>query len=296
MLLVCVLMSPCVKSISVHIVSFFAPSRWKVADAGASATGTAARVSPPARMVKTIAPATTPMIVTNPRRIAHPSFGLGFFAGSLTRRWYTAVPDASPASVKVPMDATGKDALEVARRCVCLELLFQRELLETDDEDALEDREQVRQAWLSRVGEDGLGVDAELLAEERDLLERPVGELSDDDLDDVHGRASGALVLLWALARLDTRPSFATIETIETVLASHGLLGDGSVSKARAAAEGARLRPEGELDEALGAYLRTRGKAREVDDPDRIFAGVAAHHLTWVLDRNMGFEADIEGR
>jgi hypothetical protein len=184
-----------------------------------------------------------------------------------------------------------KIAQDVARRCLCLEVLFQRYLLEADDEPA-EERERARQTWLARTGD--LGIDEELLDEERALLERPAGELADDDLDDVHGRASGTLVLLWALGRVPQRPTFATLEQIDEKLAEHGLLGDGSVSSARAAAESAELRSPAELEEARRAYLRTRGKAREVVEPEKVLADVAAHHLTWVLDGAMPFDHDIE--
>ena len=51
---------------------------------------------------------------------------------------------------------------------------------------------------------------------------------------------------------------------------------------------------DAELDEALAAYLRVRGKARATDDPERLFAGLAAHHVTWVLDETMAFDEDID--
>lgn len=181
-----------------------------------------------------------------------------------------------------------KPAIDVARRCLCLELLLQRYALETDSDEPVADRERARVMWLSREGD--LGILETLGAEERALLERPVGGLSEDDLDDLHGRAAGAAVLAWALARAPERPLLADVEMI---VAEHGLLGDGSITRARAAAEGASLRPERELDEALAAYVRVRGRARELDDPARIFAGVAAHHLTWILDEPMAFEDDI---
>lgn len=191
----------------------------------------------------------------------------------------------------MPSAKAPRDPRDVARRCLCLELLFQRYVLEIDEDDGRE-REEARQAWVGRAPD--LGVSEVLLADERALLERPVGALSEDDLDDVHGRASGALVLLWALGRLPARPAFAAVEALDEGLAAHGLLGDGSVSAARAAADGAALRPEAELDHALSSYLHVRGKAREVQDPERVFADVAAHHLTWVLDPSMAFDADVQ--
>ena len=183
---------------------------------------------------------------------------------------------------------TSKDADIVARRSICLELLLQRLGLETDTEDAPAERERVRLMWLSRLGD--LGLEQVIVADERGLLERPVGQLSEDELDDLHGRASGALVLLWALGRLTSRPTFATVEEMESILAEHGLLGTGSIARAKEAAASASLRPEVELRDALSAYARTRGKAREPSDPEQIYAGVGAHHLEWILDPDMPFE------
>lgn len=181
-----------------------------------------------------------------------------------------------------------KDAVEVARRCLILELLAQRTVLETEADEPAEERERARSAWRSREAD--LGIASALAEGERALLDRPVGALTEDELDDAHGRGLGAAVLLWALGRAPSRPTFAGAEAI---IADNGLLGDGSVARARASSEAATLRPERELDLALSAYLRLRGKAREVDEPERVFAGIAAHHLGWVLDPEMGFDDDL---
>ena len=183
-----------------------------------------------------------------------------------------------------------KHATDVARRCLCLELLLQRLGLETDTEDPAAEREAVRQQWVARLGD--LELDNAILASERALLERPVGAMSEDDLDDLDGRASGTVVLLWALGRLPTRPSFATVEQMESIVGESGLLGAGSISKARESAASATLRPETELRDALATYVRTRGKAKDPTLPDPIVAGVAAHHLEWILDSELEFEDD----
>ncbi len=183
---------------------------------------------------------------------------------------------------------TPKEAADVARRSLCLELLLQRLGLETDTEDAAAEREKVRSMWLTRLPD--LGLEAAILDDERAFLERPIGQLSEDELDDLHGRASGALVLLWALGRLSSRPTFAAVDDMESLVAESGVLGSGSISKAKDAVTGARLRSEEELQDALSAYARTRGKAREPSDPDQIYAGVGAHHLEWILDGEMPFE------
>ena len=149
------------------------------------------------------------------------------------------------------------------------------------------DREGVRKAWLSRLGT--LQVDDALLPDERSFLERPVGELQEGDLDDLEGRASGTLVFLWALGRLPARPSFAAVAEMETVIATHGLLGDGSISKANEAAERASLLSEDELRSALSAYEKLRGKAKEPSEPEKIVAMIAAHHLAWIVDPDAAF-------
>lgn len=181
-----------------------------------------------------------------------------------------------------------KDPVDVARRCLCLELLLQRLGLETDSSDPEGERDDVRRRWLARLGD--LALEPVLLPDERALLERPVGQLSEDDVDDLHGRVSGSLVLLWALGRIATRPTFAAVSELESIVAEHGLLGTGSIARANETVASAALRPAEELREALAAYTRTRGKAREPSEPEKIVAGVGAHHLEWVLDREMPFD------
>ncbi|MFO0741605.1 MAG: DUF4272 domain-containing protein [Labilithrix sp.] len=173
--------------------------------------------------------------------------------------------------------------VDVARRCLCLELLAQRSVLETDD---APDADAVRATWASRVGDLGIT----LTAEEAAFLERPTGKLTEDERDDLDGRSTGAAILLWALGRTDTKPTFANADEL---VAERGLLGDGSIAKAKTAAERATLRSEAELDTALAAFVKTRGKAKDPDAPEQIYAGVAAHHLTWILTDTMSFDEDI---
>jgi hypothetical protein len=177
----------------------------------------------------------------------------------------------------------------VAARCLCLELLFQRYVLETEVDEAPEAREAARGIWVAREAD--LGVTDVLTEEERALLARPVGQLSEDELDTLYGRAAGAAILLWALARTSARPTFSTVEE---VVSEGGLLGDGSIGSAREAVENATLLETGEIEDALRGYRRLRGKAREVEDAERNFAGVAAHHLGWILDPAHAFDEDLE--
>lgn len=175
-----------------------------------------------------------------------------------------------------------KDAPDVAKRCMCLELLLQRLGLEIDEDDSVEELETVRLAWLSRVGD--LGLDGVLLADERGFLERPTGELTDEETDELEGRVICALVLLWALKRLGTRPSGAMLGDATRLITEYGILGDGSIPKAKAAAESVSLRPEAALREALADYTRVQGDGSGEGSPDQMVAVLAAHTLSWVLD------------
>ncbi len=207
---------------------------------------------------------------------------------SWTRSERSRSPDrgARVACYETGMDP--RDATEVARRTLCLELLLQRLGLETDDEDPIADREKIRALWATRLTE--LGIDADVLPVERAFLERPVGGLTEDDLDDVHGRATGALALLWVLGRLETKPNAASVEEIADLLGDHGLLGDGSITRAKEAVAAAKMRDLPAVEEARTTYERARGKAKEPTEPEKIFAGIGAHHLAWVLDRAMPFD------
>jgi hypothetical protein len=179
-----------------------------------------------------------------------------------------------------------RNAVDVARRCLSLELLAQRTVLETEAGDGqAKEAENARAQWAARI--EDLGVT--LSEDESALFNRTAGNLTEDERDDLDGRATGAAVLLWALGRAEAKPTFAAIEEI---VGEHGLLNDGSIAKARELAEAATLRPEEELESAQDAYAKKRGKAEDPTDAEQIYAGIAAHHLAWVLDETMSFEGD----
>lgn len=177
-----------------------------------------------------------------------------------------------------------RSPVDVARRCLCLELLAQRSVLEQDE---TPEADAVRAKWASRVSDLGIApTEAETA-----LLERAVGKLTEDEKDDVEGRSMGAAVLLWALGRTDAKPTFATADD---VVADQGLLNDGSIAKAKANAENASLRSEEDLDALLATAVKARGKAKDPSDPEQIYAGITAHHLTWILTDTMSFDDDID--
>lgn len=169
-----------------------------------------------------------------------------------------------------------RNASDVAKRCLCLELLLQRLGLELDDEDPLEEREAVRRAWLSRLGQ--LGLEEAIQADERALLERPVEELSEEECENIEDRVIGALVLLWAMNRLGARPTGQTLGIATRLIAEHGILGDGSIPEAKKAIESASLRPLVDLQAAAETY----GKAT-TDDTDRIVADIGKTTLEWIF-------------
>lgn len=183
-----------------------------------------------------------------------------------------------------------KDAADVARRCLCLELLLQRLALEVDEEDTKDSLEKVRLGWL-RAATD-LGLDGVLLPDERGYLERPVGSLGEDDRDDVHGRATAALVLLWALGNLPERPLLAHVHDALDLVSGHGVLGDGSVSGAKENVTKAKLRPVGDLRAAYAAYTQERGKMTDDDTPEEVVGTLGFRTLGWVLDREMAYDDD----
>lgn len=176
-----------------------------------------------------------------------------------------------------------KTATEVAKRCLCLELLLQRLGLEIDEEDPATERDAVRRAWVSRLGQ--LGLEEAILPDERALLERSVGDLTEDECDDIEGRVIGALILLWSVSRLGGRPTAEILGIATRLMAEHGVLGDGSIPEAKAAIGGVQLRPESELREGLDAYLLARGEGAvpSPTDPEQMVAAIGAQSLSWIL-------------
>ena len=188
-----------------------------------------------------------------------------------------------------------KDATDVAKRCLCLELLLQRLGLEIDDEDPVTERDAVRRAWVSRLGQ--LGLEEAIAADERELLERSVGGLSEDECDDIEGRVIGALVLLWSLERLTERPSAAMLGEATTLMAEHGVLGDGSIPAAKATLGSVHLREESDLRAALAAYTATRGEAGIATPADQepMVAAIAVESLTWVIQSSSSASSATTG-
>jgi hypothetical protein len=177
-----------------------------------------------------------------------------------------------------------KSPSEVAKRCLCLELLLQRLGLELDEDDPVTERDAVRRAWLSRLGQ--LGVEEALSAGERDLLERGVGALTEDECDDIEQRVVGALFLLWSMTRLGARPTDASLGIATRLMADYGILGDGSILAAKATIANVALRPEHELRDAMAACTQEAGGSETVSPSDvpRWVAAVGGATLAWILN------------
>ena len=172
-----------------------------------------------------------------------------------------------------------RDASDVAKRSLCLELLLQRLGLEIDEDDPAQERDAVRLAWLSRLGQ--LGIDQALLADERALLERPIGELTDAECDDIEGRVIAGLVLLWALGRIPSPPTAGLLGEATTLIAEQGILGDGSIPTAKATIASATLRPESELSAALLAASKTKEESF-LGGPEHMVAALVVQALSWI--------------
>ncbi len=171
-----------------------------------------------------------------------------------------------------------RDASDVAKRCLCIELLLQRLGLEIDEDDPVVERDAVRLAWLSRLGQ--LGLDQVLLADERALLERPVGELTEAECDDIEGRVIYGLALLWALGRIPAPPDAEMLGDATAIVAEHGILGDGSIPAAKATVSGAKLRPEPEVAVALSAAAAAKDDSF-LGGPKHMVASLVVQALAW---------------
>jgi hypothetical protein len=174
-----------------------------------------------------------------------------------------------------------RDATDVAKRCLCIELLLQRLGLEIDEDDPVAERDAVRIAWLSRLGQ--LGIDQTLLADERALLERPIGDLTDAECDDIEGRVIHGLALLWALGRIPSPPDEAMLGEATAIIAEHGVLGDGSISAAKATVAGAKLRSGDDLAAAGAAAAKIKDDSF-LGGPKYMVASIVVEALAWAAD------------
>jgi hypothetical protein len=181
-----------------------------------------------------------------------------------------------------------RTAADVAQRSLCLELLLQRLGLELDDEDHVDKRDAFRKAWVSRLSD--LVLEEALLDDERALLMRPVDELTQEEVDAIEGRVIAAAVLLWALGRSPALPTATLLGDAPDRVAEHGVLGDGSVSLARATVAKATLRPEPELRDARLSAEEARGDVSQAMTPEQMVAGITLHALGWILDPTAAFD------
>jgi hypothetical protein len=171
-----------------------------------------------------------------------------------------------------------RDATDVAKRCLCIELLLQRLGLEIDEEDPVTERDAVRIAWLSRLGQ--LGLEQALLADERALIERSIGDLTEAECDDIEGRVIYGLALLWALGRIPSPPDADMLGEATAIVAEHGILGDGSIPGAKATVAGAKLRPEADVAAALDAASKAKDDSF-LGGPKYMVASLVVQALAW---------------
>ena len=178
-----------------------------------------------------------------------------------------------------------RSASDVAKRCLCIELLLQRLGLELDEEDAVEERDAVRRAWVSRLGQ--LGIEDAFFPDERALLERPMDKLTEEECDQIERRVIGGLAFLWALGRIPAPPAPGMLGEATALFGEHGVLGDGSISGAKTAVEGAKLRADSELSAALAACSRTKDESF-LGGPDHMVAALVVQALSWIGGNDAG--------
>lgn len=178
-----------------------------------------------------------------------------------------------------------RSASDVAKRCLCIELLLQRLGLELDEEDPVEERDAVRRAWVSRLGQ--LGIEEALFADERALLDRPMDKLTEEECDQIERRVIGGLAFLWALGRIPAPPTPEMLGEATALFGEHGVLGDGSISGAKAAVDGAKLRADAELTDALGTYAKTKDESF-LGGPQHMVAALVVQALSWVGGNDAG--------
>ncbi len=178
-----------------------------------------------------------------------------------------------------------RSASDVAKRCLCIELLLQRLGLELDEEDPVEERDAVRRAWISRLGQ--LGIEETLLPDERALLDRPMDKLTDEECDQIERRVIGGLAFLWALGRIPSPPSHDMLGEATGLFAEHGVLGDGSISGAKAAVDGAQLRAEEDLRAVLAAQTKTKDESF-LGGPQHMVAALVVGALSWIAGDDAG--------
>jgi hypothetical protein len=170
-----------------------------------------------------------------------------------------------------------RSASDVAKRCLCIELLLQRLGLELDEEDPLEERDAVRRAWVSRLGQ--LGIEETLLPDERALLERPMDKLTEEECDQIERRVIGGLAFLWALGRIPSPPAPDMLGEATGLFAEHGVLGDGSISGAKAAVDGAQL--------VVAAQAKIKDDSF-LGGPQHMVAALVVGALSWVAGNDVG--------
>ena len=174
-----------------------------------------------------------------------------------------------------------RDARDVAKRELCLELLLQRLGLELDDEDHVDKRDAFRKAWVSRLGD--LELEDALRPDEREFLMRAVDELTQDEVSDIEGRVIEAAVILWTLGRVPALPTVDTFSEAAEVVAECGVLGDGSIAIARTTVAESKLRDESELRMGLSEAEQAVGDVRHAMTREQMIAEITVRALTWVL-------------
>ncbi len=142
-----------------------------------------------------------------------------------------------------------RNAIDVAKRCTCLEVLCQRIALEQQTEELGDEAQRLRDNLIAGIA----AIDCEgfLFGTEADVLCAPLGEI---DLEDEHFAAwfADVAVLAWCLGRIDELPTVDELmgEKLNEVL-SRGFWASGDAAAIKDALAHAQLRPRAELERFL---------------------------------------------
>jgi hypothetical protein len=140
---------------------------------------------------------------------------------------------------------------EVARRCLCLELVSQRVAIEHQAPDLGDDAASLHEGLMTTVSE--LGLEASFHGTELEHLRATIGALDMDD-PTLDVALADLAILLWCLGRIEQLPTVEQLmsDALDEVLAAGFLArAEGDLEAVAVALGEAKLRPTAELEPVL---------------------------------------------
>jgi hypothetical protein len=193
-----------------------------------------------------------------------------------------------------------RSSQDVAKRCLCLELVAQRIALEHQAEELGPDAATLHEGLLAAVDE--LALEPSFFGTELPLLRARLGTA---DLDDPTLDAAFAdlAILLWCLGRIEALPTVEQLmgeEISEVLSAGYLASAEGDLEAVEAALRNAKLRPKPTLDSVLEDVAKANALAiSTTGEPSRdIPPGTVFYVLPWLRSTEWpwgqpaSFEAD----